>query len=83
MKRLKLLFRLRYSIDITYEILCPNHHSDFDYGLVRIDPDTYAIDHQYENDPEYDSLRTIPGHEIGTEYIVYMFPIESESQQVK
>ena len=52
-------------------VLCPNHHSDFDYGLVRIDPDTYAIDHQYEDDPGYDRLRTIPGHEIGTEYIVY------------
>lgn len=52
-------------------VLCPNHHSDFDYGLVRINPDTYAIDHQYENDPEYDSLRTILGHELGTEYLVY------------
>lgn len=50
-------------------VLCPNHHSDFDYGLVKIDPDTYDITHKYETG--HGSLRMVPGHDIGVDHIVY------------
>lgn len=29
-------------------VLCPNHHADFDYGQIAVDPDTYELSHAYE-----------------------------------
>lgn len=51
-------------------ILCPNHHSDFDYGLVRIDPKTYEITHAYE-DFEDKTLRTVDGHTLDPVFLKY------------
>jgi hypothetical protein len=51
-------------------ILCPNHHSDFDYGLVEIDPETLELNHEYE-DLEQSTLRTSESHDVSREYIEY------------
>jgi len=51
-------------------VLCPNHHADFDYGRIRIDPETYEIDHAYEN-LERTQLYVTDGHELGEDYIRY------------
>lgn len=29
-------------------VLCPNHHSDFDYGAIEVDPSTLKLNHLYE-----------------------------------
>lgn len=29
-------------------VLCPNHHADFDYGRVTVNPETYRVTHTYE-----------------------------------
>ncbi|WP_160135331.1 HNH endonuclease [Halococcus salsus] len=29
-------------------VLCPNHHSDFDYGTIEVDPNTLKLNHLYE-----------------------------------
>ena len=30
-------------------VLCPNHHAEFDYGMIKIDPETLEIEHAYED----------------------------------
>jgi 5-methylcytosine-specific restriction endonuclease McrA len=51
-------------------ILCPNHHSDFDYGLIDIEPGSLELSHEYEN-LDRSALRTVQGHDVGREYIEY------------
>jgi 5-methylcytosine-specific restriction endonuclease McrA len=51
-------------------ILCPNHHSDFDYRLIEIDPESLEITHEYE-ELDRSGLRTVPAHDIGSEFIEY------------
>lgn len=50
-------------------ILCPNHHTDFDYGMIKIDPDTLQITHAYEDVP--DSLTLLSDHEVDEQFLEY------------
>lgn len=50
-------------------ILCPNHHADFDYGMIKIDPDTLQITHAYED--VADSLTLLSDHEIDEQFLEY------------
>ncbi|WP_222912654.1 HNH endonuclease [Natrinema sp. SYSU A 869] len=52
-------------------ILCPNHHSDFDYGLVEVDPDTLTVTHAYEESVDGSSLTVSNSHEISYEFLEY------------
>jgi putative restriction endonuclease len=52
-------------------VLCPNHHADFDNGRLRVDPDSLAIDHRYDERVDGDRLRTERGHEIDSVYLRY------------
>lgn len=51
-------------------ILCPNHHADFDFGLVKVEPSNLKITHAYEDDSDrYLSIN--PGHELDDNFIAY------------
>lgn len=52
-------------------VLCPNHHADFDFGMLYIDPSSLKISHQYDDTVDGNTLKTDPDHEIGLEYIQY------------
>ena len=52
-------------------ILCPNHHSDFDYGMIRIDPDTMTVEHAYENSVDGNQVKFCKNHSIDRQYIEY------------
>lgn len=50
-------------------VLCPNHHADFDYGMIKLDPDTLEITHAYEDIDR--RLTLLPGHQLEAEFIEY------------
>jgi predicted restriction endonuclease len=49
-------------------VLCPNHHVDFDYGMVRVDPRSLAVEHAYDSSV-HGELET--RHEVGERYLSY------------
>jgi predicted HNH restriction endonuclease len=49
-------------------VLCPNHHVDFDYGMVRVDPRSLAVTHAYDS-TVHAELET--RHEVGGTYLQY------------
>lgn len=51
-------------------VLCPNHHIDFEYGMIRVDPDNFKINHRYESDLNGETLRVLDSHNI-SRYIQY------------
>lgn len=51
-------------------VVCPNHHADFDHGMVTIDPDTRAITHAYDESAN-DALTVADAHAVGTEFLRY------------
>ncbi|WP_128478353.1 HNH endonuclease [Halorussus pelagicus] len=52
-------------------ILCPNHHADFDYGRIKIDPETYQTHHKDESEVDGNKLTMEEGHEIESQYLRY------------
>ena len=53
-------------------ILCPNHHVEFDYGMMAINPETLEIIHQDKNNTFIDRKITLhPSHKINKEYLEY------------
>lgn len=51
--------------------LCANHHVDFDYGRIRVDPDTYELTHAFESDVDGTRLTIADGHELNAEFLEY------------
>ncbi|MFC7228684.1 HNH endonuclease [Salinirubellus salinus] len=49
-------------------VLCPDHHVDFDYGMVRVDPRSLAVDHAYDSSVHAE-LET--RHEVGERFLTY------------
>lgn len=52
-------------------VLCPNHHADFDYGLIRVNPETLTIDHSYEAETDGDTLHVHADHSLNRDYLEY------------
>jgi 5-methylcytosine-specific restriction protein A len=52
-------------------VLCPNHHADFDHGLVHINPETHEITHATDESLSGESLRTKESHSIDSEMLEY------------
>jgi hypothetical protein len=52
-------------------VVCPNHHADFEHGLVTVDPRTLAVDHAYEPELSGRTLTTMDGHAPGAQYLAY------------
>lgn len=53
-------------------VLCPNHHVEFDYGAVSIDPATMKIQHMDPNNPLHGKVVNT-SHRIDSVYVDYHF----------
>ena len=52
-------------------VLCPNHHADFDYGRVRVDPESLVIEHAFDDAVNGTFLTVDADHELDSEYLAY------------
>ncbi|NIC00251.1 HNH endonuclease [Halobacterium sp. R2-5] len=52
-------------------ILCPNHHADFDYGVIEIDPATHEIRHEYDETVDGNTLTVDEEHDLNPEKLSY------------
>jgi 5-methylcytosine-specific restriction endonuclease McrA len=52
-------------------VVCPNHHEDFEHGMVAVEPETREITHEYELSLSGRTLRTVEGHDVGTRFLEY------------
>lgn len=52
-------------------VLCPNHHSDFDYGQLTVDPETYRVSHTYEEAVDGTELDIADPHMISEDHLTY------------
>ncbi|KTG30651.1 HNH endonuclease [Haloferax profundi] len=52
-------------------VVCPNHHEDFENGMLSIDPQTLEVDHFYEDSVTGRKVDTKNSHEIGPQYVAY------------
>lgn len=52
-------------------ILCPNHHADFDYGMVSVDPESLTVAHAYEPGLSGTTLTLDSEHSLAREHIEY------------
>ena len=53
-------------------ILCPNHHVEFDYGVIAINPETLEILHKDKNNNfKNNKIILHPSHKLNKEYIKY------------
>lgn len=52
-------------------VLCPNHHADFDHGLVHVDPETHEVIHATDKSISGEKLQTKEHHDINSELLKY------------
>lgn len=52
-------------------VLCPNHHADFDNGVLRVDPTDLSIEHPYDSDVDGEHLTVKPEHELSEDALQY------------
>lgn len=52
-------------------VLCPNHHSDFDHGLVYVEPDSLEVTHATDESVSGQTLNIKEDHEIDPELLEY------------
>lgn len=52
-------------------VLCPNHHADFDNGVLRIDSDDLSIEHPYDSEVDGEYLSINPEHELSDDVLRY------------
>lgn len=45
-------------------VLCPNHHADFDNGVIRVDLDDLSIEHPYDSEADGKQLSVEPEHNL-------------------
>ena len=52
-------------------VVCPNHHADFDYGRLRIDPERYVVSHAFDDAVDGAVLTVAPDHDLGSTFLRY------------
>lgn len=52
-------------------VVCPNHHADFDNGVVTIDSETLEIRHPYDRSVDGRTLTVNDDHDVDDEYLEY------------
>lgn len=52
-------------------VLCPDHHADFDYGMVAVDPDSHRIAHAYDSGVDGTTLHVRNDHDLDGQYLEY------------
>lgn len=60
-------------------ILCPNHHADFDYGMIRVDLDSKRIKHTYDTEISGTQLTVHDEHDLSDIFLAYHNDIVSKS----
>lgn len=56
-------------------VLCPNHHAEFDYGVIGIDPISGRICHRNTNDDWHDKEPAYPLSHLSKEFVSYHYEI--------
>lgn len=52
-------------------VLCPNHHADFDNGVVRVDPNNLTVEHPYDSDVDGERLSVASDHDLSESALQY------------
>ncbi|MBN1328663.1 MAG: HNH endonuclease [Candidatus Heimdallarchaeota archaeon] len=53
-------------------VLCPNHHVEFDYGVIALDPEKLKVIHKNRKNPYYDKeIKIKEKHKLEKEYLEY------------
>lgn len=52
-------------------VLCPNHHAEFDYGIIAIKDDFTIIHKMADNEFIYKPIILLKGHNINTDFLKY------------
>lgn len=52
-------------------VVCPNHHEDFENGMLTVDPQTLTVRHYYDDGADGQKIATKEGHEIAPRYVWY------------
>lgn len=52
-------------------VVCPNHHADFDNGVLTVNPKTLEIHHPYDRSVDGRTLTVKDDHDINSAYLEY------------
>jgi len=52
-------------------VVCPNHHVDFDTGMVAIRPDEYTVAHGYDDTVAGSVVTFAESHAIAPTFVEY------------
>ena len=52
-------------------VLCPNHHTDFDNGMLTVNPDTRIVNHAYDDRVSNTQLTIHADHHINPAFLEY------------
>jgi predicted restriction endonuclease len=52
-------------------VLCPNHHADFDNGMLTVNPDTHTVNHAYDDRVSGTQLTVHDDHQINAAFLEY------------
>jgi hypothetical protein len=53
-------------------IVCPNHHAEFDFGAIAIDPISHIVVHIDPDNPYHGRQTYVhPSHDLGRQYLEY------------
>lgn len=52
-------------------VLCPNHHADFDNGVIRVTPAELTVEHPYDSDVDGQQLSVAPEHALSESALEY------------
>lgn len=61
-------------------VVCPNHHEDFENGMIEVDPGTLEIQHFYETELCGETIDTRRDHKIGRQYLAYQNEVIASDQ---
>lgn len=50
-------------------VLCPNHHADFDNGMLTVDPETFTVNHAYDDSISGSQLTLRDGHQVHSVFL--------------
>ena len=62
-------------------VLCPNHHADFDYGRLAVDPETRHVMHTYEEAVDGTKLTIADPHDLSDNQLEYHNQIIAGSEK--
>lgn len=52
-------------------VLCPNHHADFDNGMLTVNPNTHTVTHAYDERVSLTQVTIHDDHQINSAFLEY------------